>query len=149
MFRVKNTRKNTKRPQSPTTVQLEPSHTLDKQYASIFDAELISAGQKPWLRLERGIRLQKFRQFAEEYPGITEEEKETLYRSLVKANDSKLLNSKQQIQYEDNKIHSIRCLKMTRVGDAPATFKIEVARPTKRRSSKEEDALAKNDGSSV
>jgi hypothetical protein len=142
MFKtVKNTRRNIKRAASPivgsdgTTLtnnapQLE---TLDKTVSSFFNAESANAFLKPWLRLERGLRLQRFRAFADEYPGLSVEEREALLKVLVKANDAKVLNTKQQIQYEDGKIISIRGLKMTRVGDTPATFKIESARPTKKK----------------
>ncbi len=101
---------------------------------AFFDAESASAFQRPWLRLERGLRLQKFRQFAEEYPGLSTEEKESLVKVLIKANDGKVLNTKQQIQYENERIQSIRGLKMTRIGDALATFKIDTTpvRPTKK-----------------
>ena len=89
---------------------------------------------KPWLRLERGIRLQKFRSYANLYPGLSEEEKEHLYKILVKANDAKLLNTKQQITYENGVIQSVKGLKVIRNGDlsSPATFKIEIPRATKR-----------------
>lgn len=96
---------------------------------SFFDAESIGAFQRPWLRIERGLRLQKLRQFSDEYPGLSAEEHENLFKTLVKANDARLLNTKQQIVYEDAKIQSIRGLKMVRIGDTPATFKIEAARP--------------------
>lgn len=98
---------------------------LDKNINSFLNAEFASAFLRPWLRLERGLRLQKFRAFADEYPGLSADEKEVLYRVLVKANDARALNTKQQITYEDGKILSIRGLRMTRVGDAPATFKID------------------------
>lgn len=101
---------------------------------AFFDAESASAFQRPWLRLERGLRLQKLRQFSEEYPGLSSEEKDTLLKVLVKANDAKQLNTKQHIVYENEKILSIRGLKMTRIGDEAATFKIEavLVRPTKK-----------------
>jgi hypothetical protein len=127
MFKVvKNTRRN-RRSVSPTERSEIPT-------MAFFDAESASAFQRPWLRLERGLRLQKLRQFAEEYPGLSTEEKDVLLKTLVKANDAKLLNTKQQIVYEGEKIQSIRGLKMTRVGESPATFKIDTAltRPTKR-----------------
>ena len=101
------------------------SGTLDKNINSFLNAELASAFLRPWLRLERGLRLQKFRAFADEYPGLNAEEKEALNKVLVKANDARALNTKQQITYEDGKILSIRGLRMTRVGDSPATFKID------------------------
>lgn len=108
---------------------------------NFFDAESASAFQKPWLRLERGLRLQKIRQFAEEYPGLSETEKESLSKTLMRANDARQLNTKQQIQYEDGKIVSIRGLCMTRIGDGPATFKIDttpVVRQTVKRRVKED-----------
>ena len=90
--------------------------------------------QKPWLRLERGIRLQKFRSYAQAYPGLTIEEQETLYKVLMKANDAKLLNTKQQINYENGVILAIKGLKVIKNGDpsVPAVFKIDIPRPTKK-----------------
>lgn len=134
MFRVvKNTRRNKRSPSPPPTEE-----AVDRSMQTFFDAESAHALHKPWLRLERGLRLQRFRAFADVYPGLSDVEKEALYRTLVKANDAKLLNTKQQIQYENGNILSIRGLKMVRVGDTPASFKIEVVRPTKRKGSKEE-----------
>lgn len=104
--------------------------------SNFFEAESFAAtNTRPWLRLERGIRLQKLRAFAESYPGLTAPEKENLNKMLVKANDSKLLNTKQQIIYENGKILNIRGLKTIRDGDPThsATFKIEIHRQTKKR----------------
>jgi hypothetical protein len=100
---------------------------------NFFEAESVAASTtKPWLRLERGLRLQKLRTFAEAYPGLTAEEKENLCKTLAKANDAKLLNTKQQIVYENGKILNIRGLKVVRSGDV-SSFKIEVHRQTKKR----------------
>ncbi len=138
MFKVaKATRKQVRRSLSPEQSSETPAvpETSSSQITlAFFDAESASAFLRPWLRLERGLRLQKFRQFAEEYPGLSVEEKEGLYRVLVKANDAKLLNTKQQIVYESERIQSIRGLKMTRIGDSVATFKIDInsIRPTKK-----------------
>jgi hypothetical protein len=110
--------------------------TLMGRLTNFFEAESHAVSTtKPWLRLERGLRLQKLRTFAESYPGLSNEEKENLNKALVKANDSKLLNTKQQIVYEDGKILSIRGLKIIRDGDPThsASFKIEVSRQTKKR----------------
>ena len=145
MFKVKNTRRN-RRSVSPTvniTTTNDTTaitHTFDKNISTFFDAESASAYLKPWLRLERGLRLQRFRLFAEEYPGLTTEERDLLIKVLVKANDAKQLNTKQQIQYDDGKIIAIRGLRMTRVGEAPATFKIDATRPTKKKTKDEESA---------
>lgn len=110
----------------------------EKQMTDLFAAEAASVSLiKPWLRLERGIRMQKFRSFADNFEGLSTEDKDNLYKYLVRANDSKLLNTKQQIQYEHGSIQSIKGLKIIRTGDpaAPATFKIESLRSTKRNTS--------------
>lgn len=149
MLKVKTTRRQRRSTSPPTAAAVAATASaaaIDMPDAvasrhgmqSFFDAECANAFLKPWLRLERGLRIQKLRQFAEDYPGLSAEERETLCKVLVRANDARGLNTKQQIQYEEGKIHSIRGLRMTRVGDAPATFRIEAVRPTKKRG-KEED----------
>jgi hypothetical protein len=166
MFRVKTTRRNIKRALSPlkpasdptappTNVLIEvptpasaPAPTAsvttefmekqDKQMIDLFAAEAASVSlTKTWLRLERGIRMQKLKIFADNYEGLSPEDKDNLYKFLVRANDSKLLNTKQQIQYEHGSIQSIKGLKIIRTGDPtlPAVFKIEVHRATKRNTS--------------
>lgn len=154
MFRTKATRR-TKRAVSPLRAatnepihqepvvvtaqtaleQNETNSTLEKNMTNFFEAESAAVAlTKPWLRLERGLRLQKYRMYAETYPGLRDDEKDALYKMLVKANDAKLLNTKQQIQYEIGKIVSVKGLKVIRTGDpeAPAVFKIEAVRSTKR-----------------
>jgi hypothetical protein len=81
--------------------------------------------------------MQKLRTFADNFEGLGAEDKDNLYKYLVRANDSKLLNTKQQIQYEHGSIQSIKGLKIIRTGDPSisATFKIEMHRATKRNSS--------------
>jgi hypothetical protein len=121
---------------SGAEIVVQAPTTLMGRLTNFFEAESHAASTtKPWLRLERGLRLQKLRTFAESYPGLTLEEKENLNKALVKANDSKLLNTKQQLVYEEGKILSIRGLKIIRDGDPThsASFKIEVHRLTKKR----------------
>ena len=151
MFRVKTTRRNVKRAISPLKVatdisgafiiqpvvkeQVQEQSQLERRVDNFFEAESAAVSlSKPWLRLERGLRLQKYRAFAEVYPGLTTTEKESLYKVLMKANDAKLLNTKTTIQYENGIIQSIKGLKMIRTGDPtqPAVFKIDVSRPTKK-----------------
>jgi hypothetical protein len=110
----------------------------EQQMSDLFSAEAAFVSlTKPWLRLERGIRMQKLRTFADNFEGLVIEDKDNLYKYLVRANDSKLLNTKQQIQYDHGSIQSIKGLKIIRTGDpsVPATFKIEMHRATKRNSS--------------
>lgn len=108
---------------------------FEKNIQNFFVAESAAMSvQKPWLRLERGIRLQKYRTYAQSYPGLTTDEQENLYKVLMKANDAKLLNTKQQINYENGIISAIKNLKVVKNGDPslPAVFKIEIPRPTKK-----------------
>lgn len=120
---------------TPIPAQKTPT-TLMGRLTNFFEAESAAVSTtKPWLRLERGLRLQKLRTFAENYPGLSEEDKESLNKTLVKANDAKLLNTKQQIVYEGGKIMAIRGLKVTKTGDPtqPPSFKIEIPRQTKKK----------------
>ena len=122
-------------------IKIEETKSLDPGFFSFLQAETNSALKKPWLRLERGIRIQKFRQFAENYSDdadsddkkLTSIEKEILVKYLVSANDAKLLNSKQSVLYDSDEgiIKDIKGLKMIRSDDL-VSFKIEVSRPTKR-----------------
>lgn len=160
MFRVNTTRRNnTKRAPSPfrpltdlsgalaavaasasaaaaTAAATAAAPTsLEKSIGSFFEAESAAALMtKPWLRLDRGMRLQKFRGYAEAYPGLSADEKNAMYQFLVKANDGKQLNTKAQITYEVGMIQSIKGLKIIRTGDPsiPAVFKIDVGRQTKK-----------------
>jgi hypothetical protein len=163
MFKVKSTRRNTKRSGSPLRIEsIAPSTTTAATATTaatitapdptskptdpsskptltntldFFQAESTATSlAKPWLRLERGLRLQKFRTYAESYPGLTTDEQKDLYNFLLKANDNKQLNTKQQVAYENGSIQSIRGLKVIRTGDikVPAVFKIEAARLTKK-----------------
>jgi len=156
MFRVKSTRRNVKRvaepavpvtvpavpatvPAVPATVSSEPSTRPTASSTSntveFFAAEsAATALTKPWLRLERGLRLQRFRAYAEAYPGLSATEKARLYEVLVVANDKKLLNTKQHVTYENGVILSVRGLKIIHTGEPqePAVIKIEPLRFTKR-----------------
>ena len=161
MFRVKTTRRNVKRaisPLRPASGPLDlsgavpppqniivvdtpnPDSLMEKGFTNFFEAESAAVSlSKPWLRLERGIRLQKYRAFAEAYPGLNTAEKDSLYKMLVKANDAKMLNTKQQIQYENGTIQSIKGLKIIKTGDPaiPATFKIDTTKTLKKHTSED------------
>ena len=119
------------------------SASLEKSVTNLLEAETAAALlTKPWLRLERGLRLQKYRAFTEAYPGLSPAERIALYDFLVRANDAKQLNTKAAIQYEGGRIVAIKGLKIIRTGDpsVPAVFKIEGGRQTKRNTSDEKEA---------
>lgn len=169
MFRVNTTRRNIKRAPSPfrpatdisgTAVFAMPaepaanpkpvaapfslsSASLEKTVTNFLDAETaLTLTNKPWLRLERGIRLQKYRAFADAYPGLSLEERARLIDFLVAANDAKQLNTKAAIHYDNGKIIAIKGLKIIRTGDpsVPAVFKIDTGRQTKRHTPEEKTA---------
>ena len=132
MFRVIKTRRNAKSEEKEKEKDKKTEKTdktdkpvMEQSMESFFEAESAAVSlSKPWLRLERGIRLQKYRAFAEAYPG-TAEDKSSLYKMLLKANDAKLLNTKSSVQYENGVIQSIR-------GLTGPPFKIEIVRATKK-----------------
>ena len=128
----KSTRGKTmkRRPEDLVTV-----NEMDPALVSFLRTESATALKRPWLRLERGARMQKFRAFAELNAEMaTAAEKDILYRALIAANDAKLLNSKQQVVYdsEDGKIVDIKGLRIVRIGTDPPIVKIDAVRPTKK-----------------
>jgi hypothetical protein len=125
------------------TDPLTSVNEMDPALVSFLTTESATALKRPWLRLERGVRMQKFRAFAEASAEMaTPAEKDILYRALVSANDAKLLNSKQQVIYDSEKgeILDIKGLRISRIGEAPPTVKIEATRPTKKGSKSVEEA---------
>ena len=126
----------------PITIEeTKSTSSIDPGFFSFLKAESVSALKKPWLRLERGMRIQKFRQFASEYMDeagkhLNEKEKEIFVKTLISLNDSKQLNSKQSVNYdlEEGKIKDIKGLKLIREesdDSSSITFKIEGTRTTR------------------
>ena len=124
----------------PITIEeTKSTSSFDPGFFSFLTAESVSALKKPWLRLERGMRIQKFRQFASEYIDesdklLDEKQKEILVKTLIALNDNKQLNSKQSVIYdlEEGKIKNIKGLKMIKNDEGEIIFKIEGTRLTKR-----------------
>jgi len=52
---------------------------MDPALVSFLTTESATALKRPWLRLERGVRLQKFRVFAETFPEMTTPQKKIYY----------------------------------------------------------------------
>lgn len=107
------------------------AENVEKQnnFLNFLTAQADTAYRRPWHRLEHGLRLNRLRRFAEEeaerfsYNG---EEKERLYNLLVKAHDRKLLNSKNNVTYDQDsqRITEVKGLVMHRGADGAAVFKI-------------------------
>jgi hypothetical protein len=71
--------------------------------ARLLQAESGQAYKKPWHRLERGLRLNRLRAFADDMGtkrGLRESEKGALVTLLTRALDKKLLNSKTAVEYD-------------------------------------------------
>lgn len=74
--------------------------------ADFLNAKAGEALSRPWHRLERGLRLNRLRKFAEEEAqrtNLAEEDKLNLYSLLSKSLDKKLLNSKTAVVYDPDK----------------------------------------------
>jgi hypothetical protein len=84
---------------------------------------------RPWHRLERGMRLNRLRRFADEEAQrfqLAEEEKNELLTMLTKALDKKQLNSKSVVIYdtEQQKILEIKGLNFHRTAEGRIIFQI-------------------------
>lgn len=88
----------------------------------ILNAGMQGAYKRPWHRLERGLRLNRIRVFAEEEAtrvSLSEAETTQLLTLLQKALDKKMLNSKTTVIYdqEEEKIKEIKGLVSHRGAD--------------------------------
>lgn len=92
-------------------------------------AEAGSAFKKPWHRLERGLRMNRIRAFADDLTlkrGLKESEKQSLMTLLLKALDKKLLNSKTSVEYdhENEMIKEIKPLVMHQAANGDVLFQL-------------------------
>jgi len=94
---------------------------------ALLDAESKSAVHRPWLRLERGLRMRLLRAYVEKQKELSVSERVDLLNALVDALDKKLLNSKSQITYNSDigEIVEINSLKIIRPSEGKITFRIE------------------------
>ena len=87
------------------------------------------AYKRQWHRLERGLRLNRLRKFADEEAkrlNLSESEKNNLYSLLSKSLDKKLLNSKTSVIYDQEKetITEIKGLVMHRNSEGHVLFQL-------------------------
>lgn len=93
------------------------------------DQEAGDAYKRQWHRLERGLRLNRLRKFAEEESqrlNLSDAEKLSLYSLLAKSLDKKLLNSKTSVIYDSEKeaITEIKGLVMHRNASGLMLFQL-------------------------
>lgn len=97
--------------------------------AKFLDQEAGDAYKRQWHRLERGLRLNRLRRFADEESqrlNLSDAEKLNLYQLLAKSLDKKLLNSKTSVIYDPEKetITEIKGLVMHRNASGQMLFQL-------------------------
>lgn len=102
---------------------------VNESLQRFIEAEAGSAYKKPWHRLERGLRLNRLRLFAEDMANkrsLKEGEKTALLSLLTKALDKKLLNSKTSVEYdmETERITEIKPLVMHQSSSGEVLFQL-------------------------
>lgn len=79
---------------------------LNTELEKFLNVNASEAYQRPWHRLERGLRLNRIRKFVDSEKhrmGLTDEDAEALKQRLEKALDKKMLNSKTCVVYDMEK----------------------------------------------
>jgi hypothetical protein len=118
--------------------------STENALSALLDAESKVAVHRPWLRLERGLRMRLMRAYVDKQTELSQPERVDMLFALVEALDRKMLNSKSQITYnqEAGEIVEINAMKIIRPAEGKITFRIEPPnRSTKkaRRPSSDED----------
>lgn len=104
------------------TAQLATTNT----FLQFLDANADNAYKRPWHRLERGLRLNRLRKFADEEAQRFSGDQTQLFQVLSKALDRKLLNSKSVVNYdaEQEKILEIKGLTMHKQASGTVIFSL-------------------------
>lgn len=104
-------------------------NTATKTFVNFLNQEAGDAYKRPWHRLERGLRINRIRLFAEDEAArlsLTEGEKIVLLQQLMKAHERKILNSKNSVIYDpdEQKIKEIKGLVMHRNAEGTVLFQV-------------------------
>jgi hypothetical protein len=104
-------------------------YSTNSNLESMLENEAGNAYKKPWHRLERGLRLNRLRNFSENLAtarGLKPAETVSLIQLLTKTLDNKLLNSKTSIVYdiEKEEITEIKPLVMHTNANGDCLFQI-------------------------
>jgi hypothetical protein len=107
---------------------VEPSMSTD-QFQNFLSVNAEEAYNRPWHKLERGLRLNRLRAFAEaekERANYSDDETKALLSIIMKSFDKKLLNTKNVVVYDETttKITEIKGLVMHRAADGKMMFQI-------------------------
>ena len=108
--------------------QQQPTEN-SSMFLQFLESNANTAFKRPWHRLERGLRLNRLRKFADDETvrfNLNEVEQARLFQVLLKALDKKLLNSKLIVNYDMDKqqILEIKGLIMHRLADGSVNFQL-------------------------
>ena len=92
----------------------------EESFKTLLDGGVKNAYNRPWHRIERGLRLNRLRRYIDDiavHNEMSDEEKEGLFVFFQKALDKKLLNTLKVVQYDQEKQHivSIKGFELKRV----------------------------------
>jgi hypothetical protein len=93
--------------------------STDDSLKKLLDGGVRIALQRPWHRIERGLRLGRLRQFIDDVASqyhMTDKDKESFFTFLQKSLDNKLLNTIKVVDYdqETERIRTIKGLEIKR-----------------------------------
>lgn len=124
-IRNRTVRKNTTHDLSANVIDFAVNESLER----LINTEIETAYRRPWHRLDRGLRLNRLRLFAEDLAikrSLKPQEKVALLTLLTKSLDKKLLNSKVAVDYdpETEKILEIKPLVMHQTAAGEVLFQL-------------------------
>jgi hypothetical protein len=112
------------------TVKKTPISDISQdEFQSFLNSNAEEAFNKPWHKLERGLRLNRLRAFMDAEKAranYTEDETKQLNAAIMKAFDKKMLNTKNVVVYNEKtaQIEEIKGLVMHRGADGKMMFQI-------------------------
>jgi hypothetical protein len=101
-----STRRTKKLAGSPPDSSVQQSYGLNAELENFLNVNASEAYKRPWHRLERGLRLNRIRNFVDAEKlrlALTDEDTEYLKAKIEKALEKKLLNSKTCVVYDQEK----------------------------------------------
>ena len=109
--------------------RVRTDYAVNENLQRLLDSEATTAYKKPWHRLERGLRINRIRQFCQdmmEKRQLKQTETDALFALLIKALDKKVLNSKTAVTYDvdTEKISEIKHLVMHQNAEGNVLFQI-------------------------
>jgi hypothetical protein len=124
-------------PQQPPPQVSQPLdflQNMEKGMEAFFSIENKNTLKKPWLKLDRALKIDRLRAYADSYDA-TPDERQRLSQCLLSSLDRGLLKSRQIVSYntETCKIDEIKGLTSITTDGGLRQFKVELPRATKRR----------------